>query len=71
LCSADILKLFTGPLVYCKSCVDAQFVCPQALQKKNADLSEQGRKYREQIKALEKEMKDAGGKVKFLSCITS
>jgi hypothetical protein len=65
-----VLKLFIWPLVYCNSCVDAQFVSPQDLQEKFDTLSEQCRKYRKQIKLLAKKLKDAGGKVKAVSCVT-
>jgi hypothetical protein len=70
LCSTIVLKLFAWPLLYCNSCVDAQFVFLQDLQEKFDALSEQCRKYRKQIKLLAKKLKDAGGKVKFLSCVT-
>jgi hypothetical protein len=54
----------------CNSRVDAQFVFSQDLQEKFDVLSEQCRKYRKQIKLLAKKLKDAGGKVKAVSCVT-
>jgi hypothetical protein len=62
--------LFVRPLLCCNSCADAQFVCPQDLQEKFDALSEQCRKYRKQIRLLAKRLKDAGGKVKAVSCGT-
>jgi hypothetical protein len=69
--SIYVLKLFVGPLLYCNCCVDAQFVFPQDLQEKFDALSEQCRKYRKQIRLLAKKLKEAGGKVKAVSCVTS
>ena len=70
LCSTDVLKLFVWPLLYCNSCVDAQFVFPQDLQEKFDALSEQCRKYRKQVRLLAEKLKDAGGKFKALKCVT-
>jgi hypothetical protein len=70
LCFTHVLKFFVRPLLYCNSCVDAQFVFPQDLQEKFDALSEQCRKYRKQIRLLAKKLKDAGGKFRPLSCIT-
>jgi hypothetical protein len=68
-CSAHVLELFVWPLLHCNNCVDGHFVFPQDLQEKFDALSEQCRKYRKQIRILAKKLKDAGGKVRALSCV--
>ena len=64
-----VVKLFVCPVLYCNSHADAHFVFPQDLQEKFDALSEQCRKYKKQIRLLAKKLKDAGGKVKAVSCV--